>query len=323
MHRRDLITAAAALAAGPSAAQPVWAPSRPVTLVVPLAAGSTGDILGRTVAEVWAPRLGQPVSVDNRPAAGGIVASEQLKAAAPDGSTIGLVSQGTHVFNVLLSRAPRYDPVRDFTLIAPFSVVTNALVVPRNSPFRHPSDIAAAARARPGTVTYSSGGVGTSHHVSMALFAQLTGAALEHVPYRGAPAGILAVITGEVAAGCYNIPTVLAQIRAGELRALAVTSAGRSSFLPEVPSLQELGIAGYELTTWMGLGAPAGLPTPAAARYAAEVDRAVADAQVWARLEAQGFEAMPRLDPAAFAAFVAADLAKWAPVLRATGASLD
>ena len=317
MQRRTLLRAASAL---PLLA---WAPSRPVTLIVPLAPGSTADILARIVAETWAPRLGQPMTVDNRPAAGGVVATEQLKLAAPDGQTLGLVSQGTLVFNSLLTRTPRYDPRADFAPIAVFSTVTNALVVPKASPYASARDLAAAARAQPGRLTFSSGGIGTSHHISMALFGQVAGVEMVHVPYRGAPAGITAVMTGEVAAGCYNIPTVLAQIRAGELRALAVTAATRSEFLPEVPTLQEQGFAGYALTTWMGLAAPARTPPEVVERMNAETHRALDDAAIWARLRQQGFEPMPRLAPPAFAALIAAELETWGPVIRASGAVAD
>ncbi|NKE47364.1 tripartite tricarboxylate transporter substrate binding protein [Roseomonas frigidaquae] len=324
MRRRDLFAAATALAAPHVAwAQAAWAPSRPVTMIVPLGPGSTADILARTLADIWTQRLGQPVVVENRPSAGGIVATETLKNAPPDGHTIGLASQGTLVFNPFLHANLRYDPRRDFTLVAPFAVVTNALVVPRNSPHRTVADLVAAAKAQPGQINFSSGGNGTSHHISMALFAQVSGTQLVHVPYRTAPAGILAVIAGEVQAGCYNIPTVLTQIRAGELRALAVTSAGRSEFLPDVPSLQEAGLAGYELTTWMGLVLPAGAAPPVVARLAAETDRALADDAVWARLRQQGFERIPRMDPAAFARFLEADLAKWKPIFDAAGTRAD
>jgi tripartite-type tricarboxylate transporter receptor subunit TctC len=324
MRRRELMAGGLAMGAGAGAARAAaWGPSRPVAFIVPLAPGSTADILARTMAEVWAPRLGQPVTVDNRPAAGGVVAMEQLKNAAPDGQTIGLVSQGTLVFASFLTRSPRYDSRRDFAPVAMFSTVTNALVVPRTSPYAGARDLAAAARAAPGRLTYSSGGNGTSHHISMVLFGQVAGVEMTHVPYRGAPAGITAVMTGEVAAGCYNIPTVLSQIRAGELRPLAVTSVGRSPFLPEVPTLSEQGFADYELTTWMGLAAPARTPEPAVARMAAETHRALDDSAVWAKLERQGFEPMPRLDPAGFAAFLDVEMRKWGPVIRASGAVAD
>ncbi len=322
MRRRQLLLATPALLAARQA-RADWAPAHAVNLIVPLAPGSTADMLARTMAEAWSPRLGQPVTVDNRPAGGGVVATEALKNAAPDGTTLGLVSQGTLVFNHFLYRQQRYDPVADFALVAPFATVTNAMVVSKHSAFHSPADIVAAARARPGTVTFSSGGNGTSHHISMALFAQLTGTELVHVPYRGAPAGITAAMTNEVGVGCYNIPTVLEQVRAGELRALAVTSAGRSEFLPETPSLQELGFSGYELTTWMGLAAPARTPEPILRRMAAETNLALDDAPTWARLVRQGFEPMPRLDPAGFRALLQAELAKWGPIIRAAGANLD
>jgi tripartite-type tricarboxylate transporter receptor subunit TctC len=318
MFRRTLMLSAAGALAAPALlrAQAEWAPTRQVTFIVPLGPGSTADMLARTLAEVLRERLGQPVVVDNRPAAGGIQATEQIKNAAPDGHTIGLASQGTLVFNSFLHRDLRYNALNDFTHIAPFAVVTNALVVPPNSPFRTPQDIVAAARANPGRVTYSSGGVGTSHHIGMALFALKTGIQLEHVPYRTAPLGIQAVMSGEVQTGNYNIPTVLAQINAGTLRSLGVTSRGRSEFLPGVPSLHEQGITDYELTTWMGMVLPPGAPAPVAARYAAEVNRALALPEVWQRLTALGFERMERMDPAAFRAFIARDLETWGPVIR-------
>ena len=322
MRRRDLLIGSALAIPALRAAQAQdWAPNRPINLIVPLAAGGSADILGRALAEVLATRLGQAVTVDNRPTAGGVLATEQLKNAPPDGHTIGLVSQGTLIFNSFLTAQPRYDSVRDFAPIAMASAVSNAVVVARNSPFRSPQDLVAAARARPGRITYSSGGIGTSHHISMALFAQMTGVEMSHVPYRATTAGILAAMTGEVDVGSFNIPTVLPQIRAGELRPLAVTSAGRSEFLPEVPSLQELGFTGYELTAWVGICAPARTPQPITARLMAETYRALDDAAVWDRLRQLGFERMPRLDPAGFTAYVQAELAKWGPVIRASGAT--
>ncbi len=323
MRRREFMLGAAGAVAAGTARAADWAPTRPVNFIVPLAPGSTADILARTMAEIWSARLGQPVTVDNRPAAGGVVAMEQIRNAAPDGQTFGLASQGTLVFNSYLTRSPRYDSRRDFAPVAMFSTVTNALVVPKTSPYRTAQELAEAARAQPQRLTYSSGGNGTSHHISMVLFNQVAKSEMTHVPYRGAPAGITAVMTGEVASGCYNIPTVLAQIRAGELRPLGVTSATRSAFLPEVPSLQEQGFAGYELTTWMGMVAPARTPEAAIARMAAETYRALDDQAVWAKLERQGFETMPHLDPAGFSAFLDAEMRKWGPVIQASGAVAD
>ncbi len=322
--RRGLMAGMAGAAGLAGAARAAdWAPTRPVTFVVPLAPGGTADIMARMLADQWAPRLGQPVLVENRPAAGGMVGTEAIRTARPDGHTVGLVSQGTLVFNTFLRRTPPFDARRDFTLIAPLAVVTNALVVHKGSRFRSPAEIIAAAKAEPGRLTYSSGGNGTSHHISMVLFSLLAGIQLTHVPYRGGPAGITAAMTGEVDMGCYNIPTVIAQIRAGDLRPLGVTSTGRSAFLPDVPPLAELGLPGYDLTTWVGLAGPAGVPGAAVARYAAESLRALDTPAVWQKLEVQGFERMPRLDPAGFAAYLDAEMTKWGPVIQASGAVAD
>lgn len=326
MRRREaLLATLAAPALLPRLARAAegWGPTRPVNMLVPLGAGSTADMLARTLADIWSQRFGQAVVVDNRPAAGGVVATEMLKNAAPDGHTIGLASQGTMVFNTFLHSNLRYDVRKDFTMVAPFAVVTNALVVPKASPYRSTAELVAAAKARPGTINYSSGGNGTSHHISMALLAQLSGTEMVHVPYRSAPAGILAVINNEVQVGCYNIPTVLTQIRAGELRCLGVTSAGRSAFLPEVPSLKEQGIERYELTTWMGMALPAGAAAPIVNRYAAEARHALADDAVWARMNGQGFERIAAMSPAEFTAFLGADLDKWEPIFAAAGLKPD
>ncbi|HEY8614231.1 MAG TPA: tripartite tricarboxylate transporter substrate binding protein [Roseomonas sp.] len=327
MRRRELLAGAAALAtpalARTAHAQSGWAPTRSINMLVPLGPGSTADILARVMADIWSQRLGQAVVVENRPAAGGIVATEALKNAPPDGYTVGLASQGTMVFNAFLRSDMRYDARRDFAFVTPFAVVTNALVVPKDSSYHTVADLIAAAKAKPGSINYSSGGNGTSHHISMALLAQVTGTQLVHVPYRTAPAGILAVINREVQAGCYNIPTVLTQIRAGELRCLGVTSAARSEFLPEVPSLKEQGLTNYELTTWMGLALPLGTPAPVVSRFAEETRRALADEAVWAKLRDQGFERIPPMDPATFTRFIEEDLDKWRPIFTAAGLRAD
>jgi tripartite-type tricarboxylate transporter receptor subunit TctC len=320
MPRRRTLLAAAAF---PFVARAQAWPTRQVVMLCPLAAGSTADILTRTMADWLARRTGQAFVVDNRPAAHGFIAMETLLRAPADGHTIALVSQGTHVFNTALHRTMPYDPLADFALVMPLAQVTNALIVPPDSPFRTPQDIVAAARARPGVLTYSSGGNGTSHHISAALFAQMTGAEFVHVPYRGAPQGITAVMAREVDFAFYNIPTVLTQIRGGLLRGLAVTSAQRSPFLPDLATMDALGVAGYEMTTWMGAGFRAGTPEPIVARLHALLNEALDDPAIREKLGAQGFEAMPRLTPAEFAAFLRAENAKWLPVFRAARIGVD
>jgi len=201
-------------------------PSRPIRLLVPLAAGSTADILSRTVGIELAKELGQPVVVENKPGAGGTIAMAELAHAAPDGYTIAFASQGTLVFNLALYARPGYDSLKDFAPIVLAGGVSNVMVVPPGSAAKGPLDVVAAAKAKPG-MTFSSGGSGTSHHLSGVLFGQLGGLELVHVPYKGAPQGIIAVMTGEVDMGFFNTPTVISQIKEGKLKALAVTSLER------------------------------------------------------------------------------------------------
>lgn len=320
--RRSLL--AATLAPGAALAQggPAW-PARPITLVSPLAAGSSVDIMSRLVAEQWSPRLGQPVVVENRPAANGTLALEQVARAAPDGYTTVLTGQTSVAFNPHIYPSLRYDPLRDFAYITRLAAVSNALIVRGDSPLRSVADLLAAARAAPGRLTYSSGGVGTTHHVSSAIMTQMTGTQATHVPYRGAPQGILAAQTGEVDFAFYNIPTVLTAIRAGALRALAVSSRERSPFLPDIPTMAEMGVAGYEMTTWFGIATVARTPDPIVARLFAVTRDLLADPAMGRRLTELGFELVPTLTPEEVTALVHAEHARWGPILRAAGARLE
>jgi tripartite-type tricarboxylate transporter receptor subunit TctC len=205
---RRAALAAALLAPAAARAQAAW-PTRPITLVAPLAAGSSVDIVARLVAEQWAQRLGQPVPVENRPAANGNLALGQVARAAPDGYTITVTGQTSVAFNPVLYASIPYDPLRDFAYVGRVAGISNALVVRTASPIRDLAGLLAAARAAPGRLTYSSGGVGTTHHISSAMLAQQAGLDVVHVPYRGAPQGILAAQTGEVDFAYFNISTLL------------------------------------------------------------------------------------------------------------------
>ncbi len=324
MQRRHLLAIPALMPSGAQAqAQaPGW-PSRTITMVAPLAAGSSVDIMARLVAEQWAARLPAQVVVENRPAANGTLALEQVARAAPDGHTAALLGQTSVAFNPHIYPALRYDPLRDFAFITTLAGVSNALVVRANSPFRSLADVLAAARVAPGRLTYSSGGVGTTHHVSSAMLAQMAGVEFTHVPYRGAPQGILAATTGEVDFAFYNISTILGGVRGGSLRALAVTSAAASPFLPGVPTMVEAGVPGYQMQTWFGVATVAGTPAPIIARMW-EVTRAMlADEAFRRRLTELGFELVEPVPPEAMAAMVQAEYTKWGPILRAAGARLE
>jgi tripartite-type tricarboxylate transporter receptor subunit TctC len=311
------------LASLPLAARAAEWPERAITMVAPLAAGSSVDLLARLTADQWSRRLGVPVPVENRPAANGTVALGQVARATPDGYTICITGQTSVAFNPHLYASLPYDPFRDFAYIARIAGVSNALVVGRDSPLRSLADVLAAARARPGVLTYSSGGIGSTHHLSSALLAQQAGLQLVHVPYRGAPQGILAVQTGEVDFAYFNISTLLTGIRAGLLRPLAVTSAARSPFLPEVPTMRELGFPDYEMTTWLAVGTVAGTPEPRLARMEAVTVAMLADTAVQARLGELGFDLLAPMPRAELPALVRREHDRWGPVIRASGARLE
>jgi tripartite-type tricarboxylate transporter receptor subunit TctC len=298
-------------------------PQKPVKLLVPLAAGSTADIVSRTVGAELAKALGQSVVVENKPGAGGTIAMAELARSPADGHTIGFASQGTLVFNQALYSRPGYDSVKDFAPIAFVGGVSNVMIVHPKNPAAAPRDVVEAAKKRPGELTFSSGGSGTSHHLSGVLFGQVTGTQLLHVPYKGAPQGILAVMSEEVQMGFFNTPTVIAQVKDGRLKALGVTSLKRSPLLPDVPTLDEAGIKGYEVNTWFGFVAPAGTPADVVMRLNAEIQKALAQPAVREKLLAQGFDLAPPQPPEAFAATIRDDLARWVPLVKASGAKVD
>jgi tripartite-type tricarboxylate transporter receptor subunit TctC len=298
-------------------------PSRPIRLIVPLAAGSTADILSRTLGNELAKEFGQQIVVDNKPAAGGSVAMAELARAPADGYTISFASQGTLVFNQALYAKPGYDSLKDFAPIMLIGGVSNVMVVPPTSTAASPADVIAQAKAKPGALTFSSGGSGTSHHLSGVLFGQLTGTDLLHIPYKGAPQGIFAVMSGEVSMGFFNTPTVISQIKEGKLKALAVTSRERSTLLPQLPTLQESGVKDYEVNTWFGFVAPAGTPADVIQRLHGAIAKAVAQPAIRERLAAQGFDLVPTQPPAALTKLLRDDMEKWPAVIKASGAKVD
>jgi tripartite-type tricarboxylate transporter receptor subunit TctC len=320
MKRLAAIIAAALFANG-ALAQTY--PSKPITLVVPLAIGSTADIVSRTVGAELAKHLGQPVIVDNRPGAGGTIAMQQVARAAPDGYTIAFASNGTHAINIALYSKPGYDPVKDFTPITVVGEVSNIMIVHPGNPAKNAQDVIAQAKAKPGELTFSSGGNGTSHHLSGVLFASMAGINTVHVPYRGAPQGITAVMANEVSMGFFNTPTVISQIRDGRLKALAVTSKARTPYFPAVPTLDESGLKGYDVTAWFGFVGPAGLPAPILERLYGELVKIMKDPAVREKLTNQGFELMPQISSAEFGALIQSELVKWVPIVRASGAKVD
>lgn len=319
--KRVFLASAFATLATPVMAQ-AW-PAKSIRMIVPLAPGATADIVARLFADELGKALGQTIVVDNKTGAGGTIATAELARAPADGYTMGLVSQGTMVFNIGLYKTPGYDPLKDLALVAASGGVSNVLIVSPDNPAKNVADLLAQARAKPGELTYASGGVGTSHHMSGVLLELRTGVKLQHVPYRATPAGIQAVANGEVAMGLFNTPTVIGLIKGGKLKALAVTSEKRSELLPDVPTMLEAGVKDYVFNTWMGFAVPANVPAPVIARLNAEINRIGQLPQVREKMLAQGIDMLPPDSPAAAQKLVRDDLALWLPIIKASGASAE
>lgn len=321
LTRRGLLASPLLLSIGAARAEG-W-PARPIRMIVPLAPGSTADLIGRIYADELSKALGQNVVVDNKTGAGGTIATAEAARATPDGYTFALVSQGTMVFNIGLYKNPGYDPLKNILAIALSGGVSNVLIVAPDNPAKTVADVLAQARAKAGDYTYSSGGVGTSHHMSGVLLELRTGVKLQHVPYRATPAAIMAVANGEVMMGLFNTPTVIGQIKGGKLKAIAVTSEKRSVLLPDVPTMIESGVKDYVVDTWMGFAVPAGVPEPVVSRLNAEINRIGQMPEVREKLLAQGIEALPPGPPATAQKLVKDDLALWLPIIKASGASAE
>ena len=303
-----------------------WAadwPERTIRMIVPFAAGSGADTVGRTFAEELAKALGQSVIVDNKGGAGGLLGTAEGARAPADGYTLLLTSQGATVFNMGLYKTPGYDPLKDLAPVVTTGILTNVMVVSSANPATTVADVIAQARAKPDQLTYGSSGVGSSLHMSGVILEQRTGIKLQHVPYRGAPAAVLAVVNGEVTMGFFNAPTVLGQIKAGKLKALAVTTKDRSVMLPDVPTMMEAGVPDYVVATWLGFALPANAPPAIVARLNTELNRIGQLPQVKEKLLVQGFEVLPPGSPEAARKLIVDDQAIWLPIIKQSGAQAE
>jgi len=321
MRRRTLL-AAALSAPAIARAQPAW-PTRPIRWIVPFAPGGGTDTVSRLIADQLSRRLGQTVVVDNKGGAGGLMGTAEGARAPADGYTLLLTSQGTTVFNIGLYKAPGYDPLKDLVPVAVAGTLPNVLVVSPANPAATVADLVAQAHAKPDELTYGSSGVGSSLHLSGVILEQRTGVRLQHVPYRGAPAAVLAVVNGEVTMGFFNTPTVLGQIKAGKLKALAVTSKDRSVMLPDVPTMIEAGVPDFVVATWLGFALPANTPSAIVARLNAEINRIGQNPQVKEKLLVQGFEMLPPGSPEAARKLIEDDQALWLPIIKQSGAKAE
>ena len=314
---------AAALTATSGAALAQTYPAKPIRLIVPLAPGSPADVASRFTAQELSKALGQPVVVVNKSGAGGTIGTAELARAVPDGYTIGFASQGTLIFNQGIYARPGYDSLNDFAPIALLGRASTVMVVHPSNAASTPADIVAVAKAKPGVLTFSSGGSGTSHHVAGALFSRITGTHLVHIPYKGAQQAVLAVMANEVTMGFFNTVAVINQIKEGKVKALGVTSLQRSPLLPYVPTLDEQGVKGYEVSTWAGFVAPVGTPPEIVERLNAELIKIFRGAKIKDKLVSQGLELSPPLKPAEFTKLIADDLTRWVPIVKASGAKAD
>ncbi len=319
-----MLTRRAAIGAAllPFAVQAQSFPDRPVRMLVGFPPGGVTDIVGRVVAEGMARQLGQPVIVENRPGAAGNIAAQQIARAAPDGTQILLTTNASHGANPALYANPGFDAVRDFTPIALLATVTNVLVVHPSVPARDVAELVALSKRQPGTLNFASASTGAAGHLVGEMFKARTGADITHVPYRGAAPAQADVLAGRVQMMFGTLQTVLEPVRAGQLRALAVTAAARVPELPGVPTLAETVIPGFTADAWFALLGPARLPAPVTERLHAAAAAALGDATLAERLTAQGL-VVTLAGPADLGRFIEAEIVKWGEAVRLSGARAD
>jgi tripartite-type tricarboxylate transporter receptor subunit TctC len=298
-------------------------PSRPVHLVVPYAPGGPVDLSARLIAPKLQQALGQPVVVENKPGAGGNIGADFVAKSAPDGYTLVMGAIATHAINPALYAKLPYDPVRDFRHVALLVQVPNVLVVANELPARSVADLVRLAKAQPGRLDFASGSTGSTGHLAGELFKQLTGTYMVHIPYKGSAPAVADLLAGRVHLMFDNLASALPNIQAGKLRALAVTTVRRSSFLPELPTLDESGLKGFDMTTWWGLMAPAKTPQPVVERLARESRSAIDSPDLLERWRAMGSEPPSVRTPAEFTAFVERERKLYADLVKRSGATVD
>ncbi|MBK7654039.1 MAG: tripartite tricarboxylate transporter substrate binding protein [Burkholderiaceae bacterium] len=298
---------------------PVW-PSKPVKIVVTFPPGGAPDTLARILADKWGQTLGQTFTVDNKPGAGGNIGAEFVAKSASDGSTLIIGTVGTHTINPALYPNLPYNPVKDFTPITFLASTPNLLVVNNNVPAKNVKELIDLAKKQP--LNFGSSGSGTSIHLSGELFNTLANIKMQHIPYKGRAQAIPDLLGGRIQMIFDNMPSALPLVKSGELRAIGVTSTTRSSAAPNIPTIAEQGLAGFDSTSWFALLAPAGLPKDTQMRINAETARVLALPDVKEKLATLGLDAAPGT-PDALANLMQAELVKWAKVVKESGAKPD
>ena len=297
-------------------------PSRPVRIVVPLSPGGFADTPTRMLAPRLAEQFGKPLFIDNKPGAGGTIGAEFVAKSPPDGHTL-VITGSTHVITAHLYKKLPYDALRDFTHICmiasgPYALVVNAQKIPAASV----RELIALVKAQPGKIDYASSGNGSSQHLVGALFNAMAGVELNHVPYKGSAPAMQDLLAAQVGVSFAGIPNVLGHVKAGRLRALGVTTPKRWVDLPDVPTLAEAGVPGYEATLWLSISGPPGMPAPIVQRLYAEISKALQDPELQSSFRAAGVEALS-MGPEELGRFMRAEHAKWGKVVRDTGATVN
>jgi len=316
-HCVPIVAAFAVLAAAPAQSQPY--PSRPVTIVVPLGAGGGSDLLARLVAQKLERRLGKPFVVENRPGGSTAIAAVFVARANPDGYTLLQATSTTMAVNVTLAKKLAYDPAKDFAPVALLTASPFVLTVGVDSPVKSVADLIALLRSKPGALNYGSAGPGTMHHLSTELMLSLTGTQMQHIPYKATPPAVTDLLAGRLQVLFGDGPSVLPQIREGKLRALAVSTAKRSPATPDVPTMQEAGIAGFESAAWQMIVAPAGTPSHIVTLLNKEVGAIFSETEVIQELTSRGMGPQLTDSPEQLQEFVKAEIERWSPIVRRAG----
>jgi tripartite-type tricarboxylate transporter receptor subunit TctC len=296
-------------------------PNKPIHIVVTFTTGGAPDILARLIGDKLAPAWGQPVIIDNKPGAGGNSGADTVAKAPPDGHTIVVGTVGTHSINGSLYTKMPYDMVKDFTPVTLLATTPNLLVINNDVPAKNLKEFIELGK-KAGKMTFASSGSGTSIHVSGELFKTITGIDMEHIPYKGRATAIPDLLGGRVTMMFDNMPSSLPLVREGKLRALGVTSAQRSQAAPDIPTIAEQGLSGFEAVSWFALFAPAGTPKPIVDKLQAEVKKILATPEIGKRLSESGLEAVGST-PEELAAYQRAEIAKWAKVVKDSGAKVE
>jgi tripartite-type tricarboxylate transporter receptor subunit TctC len=316
-----LAAAVAALWLGLAAAQQNY-PTKPIRFIVTFPPGGSADLIARALAPVLSERLRQQVIVENRPGAGGNIGMEVVARAAPDGYTMGLGAAGALAANVSLYPKMPYDPVKDFAPVSNVAFVPFLLIANPSLPANNLQELVALASAKPGELMMGYGGNGTAMHLSGELFKLMAKIQLVNVPYKGSGPAAVDTIGGQLPLAMVDVASAITQVKAGRLKALAVTTAKRISAAPDVPTFAEAGLPGYEATGWFGVVMPAGTPTDIVGRMNAELVAALKRQEIRERVIAAGAEPSPST-PEEFGALIRSEIVKWADVVKASGAKLD